>query len=107
MTYDSGRVRSGECVLNSAACLYGKIKEDIEYGKRLGSLEPGDLAVVDGFSDGGRNIAGRLRDIGVENGTVIECVGKSPLGDPRAFKIRGAVVALRKEDADVILTRAL
>jgi len=40
----------------------------------------------------------RLLDLGVVEGTVIECVGRSPLGDPSAFLLRGAVVALRKDD---------
>lgn len=41
----------------------------------------------------------RLQDIGLIEGTVVECLGKSPLGDPTAFLIRGAVIALRSEDA--------
>ena len=41
----------------------------------------------------------RLRDLGIIEGTVITCLGKSPLGDPVAYRIRGAVIALRKEDA--------
>ncbi len=44
-------------------------------------------------------IGRRLRDLGIIEGTVITCVGKSPLGDPVAYQIRGAVIALRKEDA--------
>ena len=43
----------------------------------------------------------RLQDIGLIEGTVVECVGKSPLGDPCAYVIRGAVIALRSEDPDV------
>ena len=39
----------------------------------------------------------RLQDIGLIEGTCIECVNKSPLGDPAAFYIRGAVIALREE----------
>ena len=41
----------------------------------------------------------RLQDMGLIEGTVVECVGKSPLGDPTAFLIRGAVIALRNEDS--------
>jgi len=32
-------------------------------------------------------------------GTKIRCVLRSPLGDPAAYRIRGAVIAIRKEDA--------
>ena len=48
----------------------------------------------------------RLRDIGLIPGTSVVCVGKSPLGDPAAYRIRGAVFALRKTDcAHIILRR--
>ena len=39
----------------------------------------------------------RLIDIGLTPKSTVECVGQSPLGDPKAFLIRGAVIALRKE----------
>nr|WP_330400741.1 FeoA family protein [Lacrimispora amygdalina] len=45
----------------------------------------------------------RLQDMGLIEGTVVECVGKSPLGDPTAFLIRGAVIALRNEDSGRVL----
>ncbi len=41
----------------------------------------------------------RLQDIGIINGTQIECIGKSPFGDPKAYLIRGAQIALRNADA--------
>ncbi len=41
----------------------------------------------------------RLLDIGMIPGTKIECVGRSPSGDPKAFLIRGAVIAIRSEDS--------
>ena len=37
----------------------------------------------------------RLQDIGLIEGTQVECVQKSPAGDPVAYLIRGAVIALR------------
>lgn len=45
----------------------------------------------------------RLRDIGVVEGTVIERIGESPFGDPVAFIIKGAVIALRNEVSAGIL----
>ena len=45
------------------------------------------------------DILRRLLDIGIVSGTRVSCVLKSPLGDPSAFLIRGAVIALRKEDS--------
>ena len=47
----------------------------------------------------------RLLDIGIVSGTKISCVLKSPLGDPSAFLIRGAVIALRNEDSSKITVR--
>ena len=47
----------------------------------------------------------RLLDIGLTPDTRVECVGKSPAGDPKAFLIRGAVIAIRKEDCDEILIK--
>ncbi len=40
----------------------------------------------------------RFLDIGLINGSIIECVGKSPLGDPSAYLIKGAVIAIRGID---------
>ncbi|MFV0515871.1 MAG: ferrous iron transport protein A [Aminipila sp.] len=48
------------------------------------------------------NMQRRLQDIGLTEGTVVECVQKSPGGDPTAYLIRGAVMALRKEDASKV-----
>ena len=40
----------------------------------------------------------RFFDIGLVRGTEVLCVGKSPAGDPRAYLIRGAVIAIRAKD---------
>lgn len=45
----------------------------------------------------------RLLDLGVIEGTNIICVQKSPAGDPIAFLIRGATIALRSEDSSDII----
>lgn len=45
----------------------------------------------------------RLQDIGLIKGTKVTCVQKSPLGDPTAYLIRGAVIALRSEDSSCVL----
>jgi len=47
----------------------------------------------------------RLRDIGVIENTKIKCLQKGPSGDPVAFLIRGAVIALRNEDSAGILVK--
>lgn len=45
----------------------------------------------------------RLQDLGVIKGTRIQCLQKSPKGDPIAYLIRGAAIALRNEDACTII----
>ena len=45
----------------------------------------------------------RMLDLGLVNGTPVEALQKSPSGDPTAYFIRGAVIALRSEDAGKIL----
>lgn len=41
----------------------------------------------------------RLADIGLIRGTRVTCLCRSPAGDPAAYLIRGAVIALRGRDA--------
>ncbi|MDR2903732.1 MAG: ferrous iron transport protein A [Clostridiales bacterium] len=45
----------------------------------------------------------RLQEIGLVEGTKIKCLQKSPSGDPTAYLIRGAVIALRAEDCAKII----
>ena len=45
----------------------------------------------------------RLMDIGLIEGTEVTCVGKSPGGDPSAYLIRGAVIAIREKDGRDVL----
>ncbi len=47
----------------------------------------------------------RLLDIGLIENTPVECVEISPGGDPKAFMIRGAVIALRRDDCQNILIK--
>ena len=49
----------------------------------------------------------RFMDIGLVEGTLVECLRKSPAGDPKAYLIRGAVIAIRKEDAATVLVEAV
>ena len=44
----------------------------------------------------------RFLDLGVVCGTEISALHKSPSGDPIAYSIRGAVIALRHDDAKKI-----
>lgn len=48
----------------------------------------------------------RMLDLGLISDTKIEALQKSPSGDPTAYHIRGAVIALRSEEASKILVEA-
>ncbi|MEG1946619.1 MAG: FeoA family protein [Lachnospiraceae bacterium] len=68
----------------------------------LSDMKPGESAHVKQLKANG-NLRRRFLDIGLIEQTTVTCVGKSPLGDPIAFSIRGAVIAIRLEDCDNIL----
>lgn len=53
------------------------------------------------------NIRRRMLDLGLICGTRVEALQKSPSGDPVAYEIRGAVIALRSEEASQILVEVL
>ena len=72
------------------------------YAKSINELVPGETAVIMSVS-AKEDMRRRLTDIGMTAGASVRCVGVSPLGDPRAYMIRGAVIALRGEDGKNIM----
>lgn len=68
----------------------------------LNDIEPGQTAKIRELLSTG-SIRRRLLDIGLIENTEVECLGRSPAGDPSAFLIRGAVIAIRREDCRNIL----
>ncbi len=74
----------------------------------LGQLKAGERAVVEGIFSPADDFAGmhrRLLDLGFVVGAVAECVGVSPCGDPKAYRIRSATVAIREDDSKHVLVR--
>lgn len=53
------------------------------------------------------NIRRRMLDLGLVVGTNVESLRKSPSGDPTAYEIRGAVIALRSEEASKIMVEQI
>jgi len=49
----------------------------------------------------------RMLDLGLVQGTMVEALQKSPSGNPIAYFIRGAVIALRDVDAINVKVRYL
>ncbi|MDD2268183.1 MAG: FeoA family protein [Eubacteriales bacterium] len=68
----------------------------------LNSIKPGERAVVESLNSTG-TMRRRLLDIGLIKNTEVECVGRSAGGDPSAYLIRGAVIAIRSEDCNNII----
>ena len=64
----------------------------------LDELEAGKSAVVVGISNAGPERR-RMMDLGILPGAVITAEMRSPLGDPTAYRIRGALLALRRDQA--------
>ena len=68
------------------------------YKKTLNELKKGEKAKIINLDIEG-SIKRRLLDIGLINGSTIECVLESPLKDPKAYWIRGTLIAIRNNDA--------
>ena len=69
--------------------------------KRLCDLVCGERAKVQSLQTE-TAMRRRFLDIGLTENATVECVGKSPCGDPSAYLIRGAVIAIRSEDAATV-----
>lgn len=71
-------------------------------GIGLDKIGVGECAVIAALKlgDGERR---RLIDLGFYPGATVICVGRSPMGDPRAYSVCGAVVAIRNPDAEHII----
>lgn len=52
-------------------------------------------------------IRNRLLDLGLVPSTIVEAIRRSPAGDPVAYRIRGAVIALRSEESQQIQVRSI
>ncbi len=71
----------------------------------LDRLKKNESAFIERI-DADKSIKRRLYDLGLTRGTNIKCVGMSPLGDPCAYLVRGAVIAIRhSEGKNIILVR--
>lgn len=68
--------------------------------KALNELSVGESATVSHIKQ--TDIADRLIDLGLTVGSRVTCTLQSPLGDPKAYLIRGAVIAVRHSDAATV-----
>lgn len=68
---------------------------------QIGSIGRVKLLISDGI------IRRRLLDLGLIQNTCVEALRRSPTGDPTAYRIRGAVIALRSEEASKIFVEKI
>lgn len=64
----------------------------------LDQLAPGQSAHI-GQISAAQHLRRRLLDLGFTEGASARCLFAAPCGDPQAYWIRGAIIALRREDA--------
>lgn len=64
----------------------------------LDQIQPRQQAVIVALEHSGSQRR-RLMDLGFLPGTVVEVALNNPLGDPTAYRVRGAVIALRRTQA--------
>ncbi len=83
-----------------------EVVEPVLPDSRLSSLAIGQQATVVDLSPACRGLARRrLLDLSVVPGTLIRAELASTGGDPVAYRIRGAMIALRKAQADLIYVK--
>ncbi|MFK7927435.1 MAG: ferrous iron transport protein A [Myxococcota bacterium] len=67
----------------------------------LAQLPQGERCIITAV-DGSGAFRRRLLELGMLPGVSVTRSGRAPLGDPIAYRVRGAVVSLRKRDARLI-----
>ena len=67
----------------------------------LNNISVGDFVKVEDLSATGM-LRERMLALGLTKGAKIEVVRKGPSGDPTVYNIRGAMIALRHEEASLI-----
>ena len=72
----------------------------------MNELKPGMSGVVDALDHAG-SMRQRMQDLGLVEGSRVTCLGKSFWGDPAAYEICGAVIALRNADCARVLLREI
>jgi len=69
----------------------------------LNKLHPGESARVRRLNSKG-GMRRRMLDMGIVVGTLITCLSRSSAGGTAAYRIRGAVIAIRDEDSrDIVV----
>ena len=100
---DEHRLSAGAADNISVVPLPSEAVAETAHGAPLFSLRTGERGQVVGLSPRCRGAERRrLLDLGILPGTMIEAVMTSPSGDPTAYRIRDALIALRREQAGLV-----
>ncbi len=76
--------------------------------KRLSELQEGEKAEILSLSPSFQGaMRRRLMDLGFVKGSIVQIDLASPMNNPIAYLVRGATIALRKEQADCIFVRQI
>ncbi|MDL2313584.1 ferrous iron transport protein A [Desulfovibrio sp. OttesenSCG-928-C14] len=67
----------------------------------LRQMQEGQKAVITSIAATGE-LGRRIRDMGLVPGTEIQVVGRAPLQDPVALRLKGFTLSLRNKEADYI-----
>lgn len=74
----------------------------MQHSYPLTALACGQSAVIDSVHGKGA-MHERLSDLGFTPNSFVTCLYASILGDPKAYRIKGTVIALRERDAEQVL----
>jgi ferrous iron transport protein A len=68
----------------------------------LRSMQANQSGIIDSVSATGE-LGRRIRDMGLVPGTPVTIMGRAPLKDPVALKLRDFILTLRNNEADLIM----
>jgi ferrous iron transport protein A len=77
------------------------IGEDMPQSRSLRALKVGERACITSIAAEGE-LGRRIRDMGLVPGAEVEVVGRAPLKDPVALRLKGFTLSLRNNEADNI-----
>ncbi|WP_054956194.1 FeoA family protein [Paenibacillus dakarensis] len=80
--------------------------DETKYFQNLHQATIGDKFLVKKVAIRGE-LKRRLLDLGFVQNSIIEVLKTSPLGDPTSYRVAGTVIALRKEESQLIYGEVL
>ena len=78
------------------------VTEKNEEWAKIRNLSPGDAAEIVGYEDCDPRYRSKLLSMGLTKRTRLTLIKVAPLGDPVEIELRGFLLSLRKDEADVI-----